>query len=217
MFIQAHTTPRKAEPMQITLEQAVRTAEAVVAEYGPNHTDATDFPRYFDQAGKGSCLVGVMLAKWGITREKVSFMNASSIGSVIAERIIDVDNRTYDFLCVLQQSNDHHRPWGEALDRAMAHVGWEDPALRARLLKRAKELRDALVKRGIKVDETKADEAPEKEVTEVTIPASWMQMQPIKWEDNSVMFTMPEPIKWSFEPQTFVVDTEKVEKELTSV
>ncbi|MGH9249798.1 MAG: hypothetical protein ACRD0W_09830 [Acidimicrobiales bacterium] len=80
--------------------------------------------RYFDEAGKPMCLIGVLLAEYGITQQDAQDANTRDLRALahhLGEKV-DFDRDAYGFLRTVQIHQDHRSTWREALDRGNREV-----------------------------------------------------------------------------------------------
>jgi len=120
-------------PIELTYEQA-KSDLLEIASQNPDYVyveSSSEGCVYFDDTTKQpSCIVGHVLAKYGLKREDmIGELNGVrrdfnySISPVSLAKtdinIIEADRRTVDLLMFAQSYQDHKTPWGKAVEGAI--------------------------------------------------------------------------------------------------
>lgn len=114
------------------LEEAKCLAQEVVTEAGEDfvYARAGGYCRYFAADRTPDCLIGRMLAKKGL---KAKDLNEKEHGWYVrslrseALGVLECDDRTMDFLAILQMYQDQGYSWGEVLQTALRALPVNEP------------------------------------------------------------------------------------------
>lgn len=108
---------------RITVARIDAALEPIISERGHDFVYPPYGPYFFGGSGP-SCLVGQILAAFGLTTHDAHLAGVTGGTTVnLIERLrLDIDPVAAVYLIALQMHNDQRQPWGQAAEEAWAHV-----------------------------------------------------------------------------------------------
>lgn len=118
--------------IELTYDETVKILREVVAEKGEDYVypgaAKNDIPgarcKYFENDGTPSCIVGHVLARYGLTLEELTDVhNAWTTPAKLLDLgLISTTPRVIELLAVAQGKQDFGSPWRVALDNALSRT-----------------------------------------------------------------------------------------------
>lgn len=111
-------------PIRLGLSRVRELAQLAVLERGAEFVyqrpeiDGQPTCAYFDNFGKPSCLVGMILFRCGIEPLHYTTLNSVWVFDLQDEGVIEADPDAIAYLDDLQSAQDKNVPWGEAVENA---------------------------------------------------------------------------------------------------